>query len=220
MLAGCLVLTTELLVFFPVVFFTVYRMRVGLESNRRINLYISGTTCILLFSGFVGASLTLMSRGISFVYDPVLYKIESISGLILTPLTAFLLKIDVPCTGLLAPIYEYLTLAVIIAASSEVLFSAWTIKDNLITRFIAGALIGYLLYFLMPAVSPGIFFGSEFPLALPVPGRLPPHSVLFADGGVNPRNAMPSMHATWRFCASWPSVSRRYGTGSWAPLTC
>jgi hypothetical protein len=108
-----------------------------------------------------------------------------------------LLKIDIPCEGLLAPIYEYLTLAVIMAASSEVLFSAWTIKDNLITRFIAGALIGYFLYFIMPAVSPGIFFGSEFPLALPAPGGLPSHSVLFADGGANPRSAMPSMHATW-----------------------
>ena len=86
---------------------------------------------------------------------------------------------------------------IILAASSQLIYSPWHFRDNLFVQFAVGAVIGYLLYYILPAVGPGIYFHGKFPFHMPSPAQVPAIPVVFNDGGATPRNAMPSMHAAW-----------------------
>lgn len=65
---------------------------------------------------------------------------------------------------------------------------------GLIPACLAAAVIGYFLYFLMPAVGPRPYFGDGFAQALQQLAVLPTEPLV---NTTNPRNAMPSLHMTW-----------------------
>ena len=94
----------------------------------------------------------------------------------------------------LIAVYIYIPSMVMLAASVELTSGHWSIKNNLFTQFAIGAVIGYALYAVVPAIGPRYFIGPYF---TSFPSALSAHAALDNDGGTIPRNAMPSLHAAW-----------------------
>lgn len=182
------------------VFFTA---RTLFEQNKpagRTVFYIAGTIGLYSFGEFVVGPLYWVSHARLEVCDPVIYRIEALTGLACPALVDNLFRLVLHWPGIfvtLLIIYDSLTLLVVLAASSEACHADWSITDNLYVRFAVGALVGFALYYILPAVGPGPFFGKAFPGDLPASLASPHAFTLFADGGVTDRNAMPSLHATW-----------------------
>ncbi len=131
------------------------------------------------------------------VYDPVLYRIEFATGIHPRYFVEMLNACASRFEGFCIFVYANLPLMVIMAASSQMVHSKWSIRDNLFIQFTVSALLGYGLYYILPAVGPWIYFKGLFPGQMPNPLFVPAHPILFPDGGASPRNAMPSMHAAW-----------------------
>ncbi len=71
------------------------------------------------------------------------------------------------------------------------------LRGHLISRWLLAGILGYLLYFVVPAVGPLYAFRSEFPNHLPDPADV--KLSLLTILGDEPRNAMPSLHAAWTY---------------------
>ncbi len=71
------------------------------------------------------------------------------------------------------------------------------LRGHLISRWLLAGILGYLLYFVVPAVGPLFAFASEFPNHLPDPSDV--KLSLLTILGDEPRNAMPSLHAAWTY---------------------
>jgi hypothetical protein len=89
------------------------------------------------------------------------------------------------------------------------------IPAQLLSRWVFAALIAYGLYYCLPGVGPAVaFYGTEQPRfdSLPSPYQVE----LTALGGFagQPRNAMPSLHATWAFLIALMTLRM----GFWARL--
>jgi hypothetical protein len=67
---------------------------------------------------------------------------------------------------------------------------------SVLPAFVIGSMIGYVLYWLAPAIGPKAYFGADFPLFHASPEYLLGRPLFDLDPG-HARNAMPSMHFAW-----------------------
>jgi hypothetical protein len=67
---------------------------------------------------------------------------------------------------------------------------------SVLPAFIIASMIGYVLYWLAPAIGPKAYFGADFPLLHATPEYLMRQPLFDFDPG-HARNAMPSLHITW-----------------------
>jgi hypothetical protein len=71
---------------------------------------------------------------------------------------------------------------------------------NPVVAFIAGGVLSFLLYQICPGTAPRMVFQDRFPGDAPAAATLTLARIAVPD---TPRNAMPSMHATWVLIAWW-----------------
>jgi hypothetical protein len=88
-------------------------------------------------------------------------------------------------------IYWSQTNWIILVAISEAIYSKPKLP-SLMLQFTVASILGYPMYFLMPAMGPIYFFGGLFPNHLPGVQSIVSHIAASA-----PRIAMPSLHSTW-----------------------
>jgi hypothetical protein len=67
---------------------------------------------------------------------------------------------------------------------------------SVLPAFIIASMIGYVLYWLTPAIGPKAYFGADFPLPHATAAYLMGRPLFDFDPG-HARNAMPSLHITW-----------------------
>jgi len=143
---------------------------------------------------FMSTSVDLMVEAIHhlpYVYDPVLYRIDTILNLGWLAVCSDVLKRQLVLGRIIIFIYHYIALLGVLAAISQCLNTPPSRAYLLLCSFILG-IFGFLLYYLMPAVAPFFFFGGLFPDHLPPPQTLPLHQVLSPVASF--RNTMPSLH--------------------------
>lgn len=83
---------------------------------------------------------------------------------------------------------------------------------RLMSRWIVATIVGYILYYWMPGVGPGVaFYGAHEPRfdSLPPPEQVELTLLWGVDGW--PRNAMPSLHTTWALLVALASVEMKTG---------
>lgn len=90
-------------------------------------------------------------------------------------------------------IYFQIPLAMYVVAALEARANQ-RMGVGLIPACLVAAVIGYGLYFLMPAIGPRPYFGDEFAEAMWRLAALPTEPVV---NTTHPRNAIPSLHVTW-----------------------
>ena len=197
MSTASLLVCAQLAVLSLAVFFVNRNIFYQTKAKTKSLFYTFGVVCTVLFGGSVFIPLSILSVARPIIYDPVIYHIEALSGISPASLVRALSILAQNTSWVCLLIYNNLPIIVIIAASSQFVYSRWHFRDNLFVQFVVGAFLGYLLYYILPAVSPGIYFPGKFPFHLPGPAQVSVVPVVFNDGGINPRNAMPSMHAAW-----------------------
>jgi hypothetical protein len=68
---------------------------------------------------------------------------------------------------------------------------------HLMSRWLMAGCLGYILYFMLPAVGPEVVFGGVFPFNMPDPNHVSLSAL--SPSGDYPRSTIPSLHATWAF---------------------
>lgn len=151
-----------------------------------------------MFGAGIDIPLSFTASLLPKVYDPVLYHITYILDLsnILPFFTIVHSSKDF--LSFLFTLYNFVIVIVVAAASSEFMFAKKLQNAGLLLRFLVAGVIGYFLYYLMPALSPFFYFGLAFPNHLPDYQSVPSFAVAAPTWAVlAPHNAMPSLHATW-----------------------
>lgn len=77
---------------------------------------------------------------------------------------------------------------------------------NPLIAFVAAGFACFFLYQICPGTAPSAVFGGRFPANPPAPGSLTLSRIQVPG---SPRNAMPSMHATWTLLAWWCALRLR-----------
>jgi hypothetical protein len=94
--------------------------------------------------------------------------------------------------------YWWIGEIIIMAAISEALHAPARLA-GLYMHFLMATVLGFILYYFLPAVGVAYFFDAYFPLHMPPIDMVWPRWM--AVPVLTPRNAMPSLHATWAiFC--------------------
>lgn len=143
---------------------------------------------------FATNTVDLMKEAIHYlpyVYDPVLYRIDTLLVSNLNKPFADLLNRHAVLKYLVIHNYNYFLLWTMLAAVSQWLNTPPSRAYLPLCSFIVG-IFGFCLYYLMPAVAPFYFFGGQFPDHLPPSQILPLHLVLSPIASF--RNTMPSLH--------------------------
>jgi hypothetical protein len=192
-----LVACIQLAILSLAVFFVNRHLFYQHQAKAKSLFYTFGVVCTVVFGGSVFVPLLILSQATPVIYDPVLYRIEALGGLHVAGFVQVLSILAHRMAWICMTVYSELPVIVIFAASSQLVYSKWHFRDNLFIQFILGAFLGYALYYLLPAVGPGPYFRANFPASMPNPSLIPIHPTYFSDGGLTPRNAMPSMHAAW-----------------------
>ena len=74
------------------------------------------------------------------------------------------------------------------------------VPARVLSRWVVATLLGYGLYFCLPGVGPGVaFYGASAPHFDSLPSPYQVELTLLGGFEGAPRNAMPSLHATWAF---------------------
>lgn len=95
--------------------------------------------------------------------------------------------------GLCASAYYGLAIIfVILATGAEVSF----MRPNLIKAMLAAAVVGSILYFVVPAPGPVFVLPNRFPFSPPTVSRFR-RTALLDPPRTDPRNCMPSLHLSW-----------------------
>jgi PAP2 superfamily len=178
-------------------FFTTYRLRLNEQKRNLAPRFIVEACIILIFSTDTSYLLTFVSKLTPLVYDQDIYKIEAVTGISFPWLVEIFSGITSYFVMPFSLIYNFLVYFIILAASSEILYSETSAKNNLIARFTIGAVLSIPLYYVLPAVGPNWFFHDVFPYHMPDAASISAWPAMFNDGGSVARNAMPSLHATW-----------------------
>ena len=166
---------------------------------RRLASFVVGCTGLLLGGSCVYGMLLITLAKLPLVYDPVLYRFEGILGLSLTSIFYAILFYNHLTGNVFLALYNFLNIAVILAAASEILYAPNWRQTGLFLQFLVIAAVGYLLYYVTPAVDPANFFCSAFPNHLPAVQSVAMQAVSVPACApvFDPRNTMPSLHAAW-----------------------
>lgn len=145
--------------------------------------------------------LTMTVRTLPIVGDEVFRHLDSILGLdVLTIIAQFEHSSATLHFGLEVA-YSGLIFLVAGASWSEQVFRPEK-RGSLLLQILVAACIGYACYFVMPAVGPRYFFGSDFPMHMP---ETIADAVWTSTATDAPRNCLPSLHATWSIL-TWLSL--------------
>jgi hypothetical protein len=144
----------------------------------------------------LGAFLWLTDMSLPYAYDNFLYAFDGLLPVPVARIAAANLAQHPWIASFFWLIYHSLigvfALYVVLQGRSDAGMSG-----RLISQWLVAGFLGYAIYFLMPAVGPKVTFGSAFPFDFPDPNGI--KLALMLDPGEGPRNAMPSLHATWAF---------------------
>jgi hypothetical protein len=165
----------------------------------RFHSLVAGCIALICGGGAVHGMLFLTMLYLPEVYDPVVCQLEHILRLDQVGFLTRLLYANGVSYQILLGIYNFLNIGIAYAAASEFFYTRDSRSAALILRFLVVAAIGYPLYYLMPAIAPQPFFGSLFPDHLPIIPLAAAHAVLVpaTAPAFDPRNTVPSLHATW-----------------------
>ncbi len=148
--------------------------------------------------------LWIQTRSFAEVYDLHLYAFDGLFGATVVKHVALAVR-AVP--GLLTVLYLVYQSLVPVVALFVVLqrTEKGYVHGKLLSRFLIAAVLGYVIYAILPGIGPGFAFPDVFPYGLPEAMETTPGRFVELDGF--PRNAMPSLHTTWAllvFIAAWP----------------
>lgn len=170
---------------------------------RQCTSFIVGAAALLWGGTCVYGMLLITLGTLPLVYDPVLYRFENILGFSQTGIFSTIMwRYSLAGDAILA-LYNFLNIAVILAAASEFIYTPDRRRAGLFLQFLVVAGIGYPLYYVMPAVDPANFFCAAFPHHLPAVQSVAMQAVTVpaCAPAFAPRNTMPSLHATWAIIA-------------------
>lgn len=160
--------------------------------------FIAGTAGIWFNSLLMIPALVLMIRHTPIVIDPILYYLDHLIGIGDTTPVALLLRSNRMLASFTEQAYWWIGEIIILAAISEARHAPARLA-GLYIQFLVATVLGFALYFFLPAVGVAYFFNAYFPLHMPPIDMVWPRWVEFPVQ--TPRNAMPSLHATWAiFC--------------------
>jgi PAP2 superfamily len=71
------------------------------------------------------------------------------------------------------------------------------LSGKLMSRWLLAGCLGFMLYFLVPAIGPEMTFGDKFPFGMPDPNDVDLRLLYVA--GDAPRSTFPSLHSAWVF---------------------
>jgi hypothetical protein len=137
------------------------------EKYEKLIPLLAGVVAICIGSSFVHGMLTVTIFYLKNIYDPVLYRIDDLLGLSNVNFLARIFFWNNFSENIFLFLYNALVLFIIFSTASEFFYKKSSFGSGLTFRFLIVALIGYSLYYLMPALSPEVFFGKLFPNALP-----------------------------------------------------
>jgi hypothetical protein len=175
-----------------------YLLRLS-DMHQPLLAFIAGAAGIWSSSSLMLLALGSTIQNSPVVADPVLFRLDSLLGIGDTSPAVFLMHSNAMLDLITEQTYWWVGQAIILAAISEALHSPAALA-GLFLRFMCATILGFLLYFIMPAIGPKYFFGADFPLHVPSTASLLPAWV--PAPAATPRNAMPSLHATWAIL-SW-----------------
>jgi len=167
--------------------------RISPRTRNHIAMF-GAATGLLLGQAATACLLNLTIRDLPNVYDPVLYRFDAMLGLGFISQAADLLRAHAALRQTVLWIYMLPTIWIILGTASEYL-NGDPARPTLMLQFLAATLLGYPLYYLMPAESPIYFFVGLFPDHLPSASAVATHLVPAPAPAF--RNAMPSLHTTW-----------------------
>lgn len=149
---------------------------------------------LLLCQAVTAGLLQLTVRDLRSVYDPVLYRFDAMLGLGWLSVCGDFLGFSHRLRQVILVVYMLPTIWIIFGTACEVRYGN-PARASLMLQFLAATLLGYPLYYLMPALAPGYFFMGQFPDHLPAAGSVAAGIVPAPEATF--RNAMPSLHTTW-----------------------
>ena len=169
----------------------------------RLHVFVAGLLAMLFGGGTVHGMLILTIRYLPTVYDPVALRLEQM--LHLDNVTFFTRLLFATPAGMhfLVGVYNSLFTGVALAAISEFRHTPNPLAAGSFLRFLLIGLIGYPLYYVIPAVAPQPFYGGLFPNHLPFIPLIAAHAVALpvTTQPFDPRNTIPSLHAAWAITA-------------------
>ncbi len=81
------------------------------------------------------------------------------------------------------------------------------VQAQILSRWVVATLLGYGLYYCLPGVGPAVaFYGTSAPHFNSLPSPQQVELTLLGGFEGEPRNAMPSLHATWAFLIALASL--------------
>ncbi len=168
----------------------------------RLHVFVAGLFAMLLGFATVHGMLVLTLHYLPIVYDPVALRIDQMLHLDdVTPLAHLLYSTQIGW-DIFVWVYELFFVGVALAAVSEFRHTVDPLLAASFLRFLVIGLLGYPLYYAIPAVAPQPFFGVLFPDHLPVIPLYAAHAVTVSTTGEGVfRNTIPSLHAAWTISA-------------------
>jgi len=149
---------------------------------------------LLLCQAVTAGLLQLTVRDLPSVYDPILFRFDAMLGLGWLSICGDFFAASHALREASLVIYMLPTIWTILGTACEVRYGN-PARASLMLQFLAALLLGYPLYYLVPAMGPGFLFGHAFPDQLPQIQAVADHLVNTQVPA--PRNAMPSLHTTW-----------------------
>lgn len=148
---------------------------------------------------FVGAIVawSLLNTAVKylpFVYDPVLYRIDSVLGFVWFYHIADILRGDASLYQFVLVLYKYNLVFALPAIFSET-FNTRAPAVALALQLLVSSFLVFPLFCITPALAPAFYFGAAFPDALPTATSMEMHAVTAPITSI--RNTFPSLHATW-----------------------
>jgi hypothetical protein len=193
----------ESLVVAALLAWVLHRLIAASPRLGRMHVLAAGCLALIFGGATVHGMLYLTMLYLPEVYDPVVCHLAQMLGLGHVGVFTRLLTANRFSYQVLMAIYNFLNIGVAYAAASEFFYARDNRGAGLILRFLVVAAIGYPLYYLMPAIAPQPFFGPLFPDHLPVIPLAAAHAVPVPATAptFDPRNTVPSLHATWGILA-------------------
>jgi hypothetical protein len=180
----------------PILAFTIMS-RIILKSWspwRKIQSCLACIGCLFVGAIIAWSVLDSAVKFLPLVYDPVLYRIDSILFLSRLATLADLLNAHQDLHAVILILYKYNLIFALPAIFSEVFYSKKRAAELSLQLLVASFLV-FPLFCLMPALAPAFYFGVQFPDHLPLSAQLFPHVIVAPVQTI--RNTFPSLHATW-----------------------
>lgn len=148
---------------------------------------------------FVGAIVawSLLDTAVKYlplVYDPVLYRIDSVLGFTWFYHLADILRGNHALYQFILVLYKYNLVFAIPAIFSEAFYTKAP-SASLALQFLVSSFLVFPLFCVTPALAPAFYFGGAYPDALPPAASMEMHAVAAPLASI--RNTFPSLHAAW-----------------------